>query len=95
MKLRRVTLRTHEVTMESEAEVAQQFVKLYYEALPLGTLYGARPFFSCIDSCCIGKSLPKTDLQPADDLAVLAGEVYVTMWTLSGMNTSVEYLVDN
>ncbi|GJJ11552.1 hypothetical protein Clacol_005786 [Clathrus columnatus] len=36
------------------------------------------------DALPLGKILPKTDLQPADDLAVLVGEVLVSMWTLSG-----------
>ncbi|KIJ41164.1 hypothetical protein M422DRAFT_31798, partial [Sphaerobolus stellatus SS14] len=66
IKLRRITLSPSEIALESEAEAAEQYVKYYHDALP------------------IGKSLPVTDLQPADDLAVLAAEVYVSMWTLSG-----------
>ncbi|KAF8505036.1 N-acetyltransferase B complex non catalytic subunit-domain-containing protein, partial [Hysterangium stoloniferum] len=31
----------------------------------------------------LGKNLLKTDLQPADDLAVLAGEVFVSLWVLT------------
>ncbi|KAL4251731.1 MDM20/NAA25 family protein [Abortiporus biennis] len=30
-----------------------------------------------------GKSLPDTELQPADDLALLAGETYVNLWKLT------------
>lgn len=29
-----------------------------------------------------GKSLPDTELQPADDLAILAGQAFVAAWTL-------------
>ncbi|KAF8583207.1 actin cytoskeleton organization protein [Ramaria rubella] len=37
----------------------------------------------------LGKSLPKTDLQPADDLAVLVGEVLVSLWSLTGDHSHI------
>ncbi|OCH92238.1 hypothetical protein OBBRIDRAFT_791472 [Obba rivulosa] len=37
----------------------------------------------------LGKDLPDTELQPADDLAVLTGQVLVNLWKLSG---KLEYL---
>lgn len=41
------------------------------------------------DGLKLGKDLPETDLQPADDLAILTGQVLVNLWKLSGQ---VEYL---
>ncbi|KAF8511363.1 N-acetyltransferase B complex non catalytic subunit-domain-containing protein [Gautieria morchelliformis] len=37
----------------------------------------------------LGKALPKTDLQPADDLAVLVGEVFVSLWSISNDPTHI------
>ncbi|KAJ7285761.1 actin cytoskeleton organization protein [Mycena rebaudengoi] len=34
----------------------------------------------------LGARLPVTELQPADDLAILAGNVFVNMWKMSGDN---------
>lgn len=31
-----------------------------------------------------GKELPDTELQPADDLVILAGQTYVSLWKLTG-----------
>jgi N-terminal acetyltransferase B complex non-catalytic subunit len=31
----------------------------------------------------LGASLPMTELQPADDLAILAGNVFVSLWKMS------------
>lgn len=36
-----------------------------------------------IEALALGKQLPKTELQPADDLAILAGQVFVSMYTLT------------
>jgi hypothetical protein len=32
----------------------------------------------------VGTNLPATELQPADDLAILAGHVFISLWTLTG-----------
>lgn len=32
----------------------------------------------------LGANLPPTELQPADDLAILAGNVFVSLWRISG-----------
>ncbi|THH20680.1 hypothetical protein EW146_g718 [Bondarzewia mesenterica] len=37
-----------------------------------------------IEALQLGKDLPKTELQPADDLVVLAGQIFVSMYKLSG-----------
>jgi N-terminal acetyltransferase B complex non-catalytic subunit len=36
------------------------------------------------DGLRLGENLPSTELQPADDLAILAGQVFVCLWKLSG-----------
>jgi N-terminal acetyltransferase B complex non-catalytic subunit len=32
----------------------------------------------------LGEHLPKTELQPADDLAILIGQTFVSLWKLTG-----------
>jgi N-terminal acetyltransferase B complex non-catalytic subunit len=32
----------------------------------------------------LGEDLPKTELQPADDLAILIGQTFVSLWKLTG-----------
>jgi N-terminal acetyltransferase B complex non-catalytic subunit len=51
-----------QLTVDQEGIRAADFVREYFEALPLG------------------KDLPKLELQPADDLAILAAQVYVNMF---------------
>lgn len=36
-----------------------------------------------LDGVQLGKNLAVTDLQPADDLAILAGHVFVNLWTMT------------
>lgn len=36
-----------------------------------------------IEALALGKRLPKTELQPADDLAILAGQVFVSLYQLT------------
>lgn len=33
----------------------------------------------------LGEDLPKTELQPADDLAILTGQTFVSLWKLTGV----------
>jgi len=35
----------------------------------------------------LGSGLPVTDLQPADDLAILAGHAFVSLWTMTKEET--------
>ncbi|KAI0054150.1 hypothetical protein FA95DRAFT_1579189 [Auriscalpium vulgare] len=37
-----------------------------------------------LDALPLGKDLPNTELQPADDLAILAGQVYAGLYSLAG-----------
>lgn len=37
-----------------------------------------------LDALKFGKDLPDTELQPADDLAMLAGQAFVSAWRISG-----------
>ncbi|KAL0581537.1 mitochondrial distribution and morphology [Marasmius crinis-equi] len=37
-----------------------------------------------LDALPLGQSLPSTELQPADDLAILAATTYVNLWKLTG-----------
>jgi N-terminal acetyltransferase B complex non-catalytic subunit len=53
------------LTVDAETSRASLYMKLYFEALPLGA------------------ALASTELQPADDLAILAGNAFVNLWTLS------------
>jgi len=36
-----------------------------------------------LDGLKLGQTLPSTELQPADDLAILAGQVFVNIWKLT------------
>ncbi|GAA5896282.1 hypothetical protein JCM8208_001834 [Rhodotorula glutinis] len=54
-----------EATVEGEKAAADEFVRRYFEAMPLG------------------KDLPSTELQPADDFALLAGQALVNAFHLS------------
>jgi N-terminal acetyltransferase B complex non-catalytic subunit len=36
-----------------------------------------------MEGLALGKDLPPTELQPADDLAILAAHAFVTVWTLA------------
>lgn len=60
--LLRYNLLESEVTVESEAARALQYLRVYLDALHLG------------------KDLPDTELQPADDLALLSGQAFVSAW---------------
>lgn len=86
-KLRRVTLCSEEATVESETELVEDLMQRYRDALPLGMLANLEGHLCRNDTRprSTGKGLPKTELQPADDLAMLAGEVFVSLWSLSGM----------
>lgn len=37
----------------------------------------------------LGKDLPSTELQPADDLAILAGQTFVNLWKLTDNETQL------
>ncbi|KAI0082628.1 actin cytoskeleton organization protein [Panus rudis PR-1116 ss-1] len=37
-----------------------------------------------LSGLALGSNLPDTELQPADDLAILAGHAYITLWKLTG-----------
>lgn len=37
-----------------------------------------------MEGLVLGKDLPSTELQPADDLAILVGNALVNAWTISG-----------
>ncbi|KAF8274920.1 actin cytoskeleton organization protein [Lactarius quietus] len=63
-KLLRYGLDGARLTVDQESSRVVNFVREYFEALPLG------------------RDLPKLELQPADDLAILAAQVYVNMFAL-------------
>ncbi|GAA5837515.1 hypothetical protein JCM9279_006776 [Rhodotorula babjevae] len=65
-------LGTGEQTAEGEKVAADDFVRRYFEALPLG------------------KDLPPTELQPADDFALLAAQALVSAFHLSHDRTYLE-----
>lgn len=44
------------------------------------------------DALKLGKDLADTELQPADDLAVLAGQALVSLWKLVGGPEGLNYL---
>ncbi|KAH9935019.1 N-acetyltransferase B complex non catalytic subunit-domain-containing protein [Fomitopsis serialis] len=61
-KLLRYNLPASEITADTEAAHAVQYLHSYLDALKLG------------------KDLPDTELQPADDLALLSGQAFVGAW---------------
>ncbi|GAA5947657.1 hypothetical protein JCM3775_005249 [Rhodotorula graminis] len=61
-----------ETTAEGEKAAADEFVRRYFEVMPLG------------------KDLPTTELQPADDFALLAGQALVSAFHLSHDRTCLE-----
>lgn len=60
---------------ELTAEVQAAFALKYLQA-----------YLNALD---LGKGLPDTELQPADDLAILAGQTYVSLWHLSRDETDL------
>ncbi|KAI0065400.1 TPR-like protein [Artomyces pyxidatus] len=46
-----------------------------------------------LEALSLGKDLPKTELQPADDLAILAAQVYVGLYSLSGDKDHLQHAI--
>lgn len=44
---------------------------------------GCKYLVRYLDGLKLGDNLPSTELQPADDLAILAAQVFVNIWKLS------------
>ncbi|BGP37872.1 mitochondrial distribution and morphology [Rhodotorula kratochvilovae] len=61
-----------EPTLEGEQADAEEFVRRYFEVLPLG------------------RDLPPTELQPADDFALLAGQAFVSAFHLAHDRSHLE-----
>ena len=70
----------------AQVAIAAAELKRYLETLPIGELRlpGTRLLRTALTDDLTGKDLPTTDLQPADDFALLAAQAFVSAGTLSG-----------
>lgn len=72
-----------------EVGLTQVYLRRYFAALPLGSSCLPTLTLSMIGrlrlqlSMRTGKALPTTELQPADDFALLAGQSCISSWSLS------------
>ncbi|CAA7271640.1 unnamed protein product [Cyclocybe aegerita] len=67
-KFRRYSLSSSQVSAETELQRVAEYIRYYFEGLPLGA------------------GLASTELQPADDLILLAGNALINLWKLTGNN---------
>lgn len=79
-------LRLPATSYENELDRGHRCAKAYFAHMKLGEFRrGALDDTRSALTVLIGDGYAPTDLQPADDLALLAGQAYVSAWTISGM----------